>query len=122
LEPQNQSAARPGGDIVDHRRQPRFKLEVKISINSRTCGLLKGYTVDISESGISAILRIEVPMDEVVELEFTLPFGPVRVYAMVRQRSAFRYGFQFVQSDSAEKIIQATCRELAVEQSLLAGL
>jgi predicted transport protein len=121
LEPQNQSAARPGRNIADHRRQPRFKLEVKISINSRTSGLLKGYTVDISDSGISAIVRIEVPLDEVVELEFTLPLGPVRVYAMVRQRSAFRYGFQFVQSDSAEEIIQATCRELAIEQSLLAG-
>jgi predicted transport protein len=121
LEPQNQSAACPGRNIVDQRRQPRFKLEVKISINSRTSGLLKGYTVDISDSGISAIVRIEVPLDEVVELEFTLPLGPVRVYAMVRQRSAFRYGFQFVQSESAEEIIKATCRELAIEQSLLAG-
>jgi len=84
--------------------------------------LLKGNTVDISESGISAILRIEVPVDEIVELQFTLPYGPVNVYAMVRQRNAFRYGFQFVESDSASKIIQATCRQLAVEQALLGEL
>ncbi len=119
LEPQKQPAARPGRGIVDNRRQPRFKLEVKISINSRTCGLLKGHTVDISESGISAILRIEVPLGELVELEFTLPFGHVVVYALVRQKRAFRYGFQFVGSDSAKEIIQATCRQLAVEQTLL---
>lgn len=119
MEPQKQPAARPVRGVVDNRRQPRFKLEVKISINSRTCGLLKGQTLDISESGISAMLRIEVPLGELVELEFTLPFGHVVLYALVRQKRAFRYGFQFVGLDSAKEIIQATCRQLAVEQTLL---
>ena len=122
MEPQKHTAARPAGDPVDNRRQPRFKFETQISINSRTCGHLKGHTVDISESGVSAILPIEVPLDEIVELEFTLPLGPVSVYAMVRQRNAFRYGFQFVQTDFARKIIHATCRQLSVEQALLGDL
>jgi hypothetical protein len=122
LEPQKHAAARPVRDPVDNRRQPRFKLETQISINSRTCGQLNGHTVDISESGISAILLIEVPLHEVVELEFTLPLGPVKVYAMVRQRNAFRYGFQFVETDSARQIIHATCRQLDVEQALLGDL
>jgi hypothetical protein len=108
--------------MVDARRQPRFKIEVDISINSRTCGLLTGHTVDISESGISAMLRIEVPVGEVVELDFTLPFGPVTIYAMVRQQSAFRYGFQFVESNTVHEVIQTTCRQLAVEQSLVGEL
>ena len=119
MEPQNQPAAHGRRDMVDNRRQPRFKLEVDIGISSRTCGVLKGHTVDISESGISAILRIEVPVKEMVELEFLLPLGPVRIFAVVRQRNAFRYGFQFVQSDSTKEVIQATCRQLAVEQTLL---
>ncbi|SRR6266446_5580800 len=116
LEAQNQQ------DIVEARRQPRFKIEVDININSKTCGMLKGHTVDISESGISAMLRIEVPLGEVVELDFTLPFGPVTIYAMVRQRNAFRYGFQFVESNGAHEVIQATCRHLAVERSRSADL
>jgi hypothetical protein len=119
LEAQKQPGARPDRVLIDKRHQPRFKLEVKIVVNSRTCGLLKGHTVDISESGISAILRIEVSVGEVVELEFTLPFGPINVYAIVRQRNAFRYGFQFVESIPTKAIIQATCRQLAVEQTLL---
>jgi hypothetical protein len=118
LEAQNQPATRPVRDIPDTRRQPRFKLEVDIRIKTKTCGVLEGYTVDISESGISALLKIEVPVGEFVELQFTLPFGPVTVYAIVRQRSAFRYGFQFVESHSAREIIQATCRSLGLEQSL----
>jgi hypothetical protein len=105
--------------MVDARRHPRFKIEVDITVNSRTSGMLKGHTVDISESGIAAMLRLEVSVGEVVELAFTLPFGPVTIYAMVRQKSAFRYGFQFVESTFVQEVIRSTCRQLAVEQSLL---
>jgi len=124
LEAQDQPAVGYTRDPLDKRRQPRFKIEVKITVNSRSCGRLKGHTVDISESGISAMLRIEVPLGELMELEFILPFGPVNIYAMVRQRNAFRYGFQFVAPSSAKemKIIQSTCRQLSVEQSLLSEL
>lgn len=117
MEVHNQLAASPVRGIVDARRQPRFKLEVDISIHSRTCGTLKGHTVDISESGISAMLRMEVPLGELVELDFTLPFGPVTIYAAARQRNAFRYGFQFLELNAVNKVIRSTCRRLAVEQS-----
>jgi len=76
--------------------------------------VLKGYTVDISESGIAAVLTIEPPSGEVVELNFTLPFGPVTILAMVRQRNAFRYGFEFVESNTVNEVIHLTCRELAL--------
>jgi len=70
----------------------------------------------MSESGISAMLRVEVPVGEVVRLEFALPLGDVEVLAMVRQRNAFRYGFQFMESGPAGDTIARTCRQLAVEQ------
>jgi hypothetical protein len=79
--------------------------------------MLSGYTVDLSESGISAMLRLEVPLGEVVELRFALPSGPVMILAIVRQRNAFRYGFEFVNSDSEREVLRRTCRDLAVEQS-----
>jgi hypothetical protein len=107
--------------LTDARRQPRFPIAVDIRVNSKTCGVLMGHTVDISESGISALLKLEVPVGELVELEFTLPFGPVKEYAVVRQRNAFRYGFQFVESTAINRTIQDTCRSLQVEQSLFGG-
>jgi hypothetical protein len=121
VEAQKQHEASLDRVLIDKRHQPRFKLEVKIRVSSRTSGLLRGHTVDISESGISAILRNEVFVGEVVELEFTLPFGLVNIYAIVRQRNAFRYGFQFVETLSTKALIQSTCRQLAVEQTLLGG-
>jgi hypothetical protein len=88
-------------------------------INSRTCGLLKGHSVDISESGIAAMLPIEVPLGEKVELNFTLPSGSVTIHAIVRQKRAFRYGFEFIASDSMHEFIRRTCRDLAMNQSLI---
>jgi hypothetical protein len=107
--------------VADARRQPRFKFEVDMRISSRTCGLLKGRTVDISESGIAAMLTIEPPLGEIVELNFTLPSGPVRILATVRQRNAFRYGFEFVDSEWSHLVIRRTCRDLAVKESLLSA-
>ena len=104
-------------DTFDVRRHARFKLEVDIGVYSRTCGMLQGRTVDLSESGISAMLRLEVPLGEVVRLDFELPFGPVSIHAVVRQRSAFRYGFQFLESNAVNEAIRATCHQLALEQS-----
>ena len=106
-----------GKHSIDLRRYPRYKLEVEIRVYPRNAEVVHGYTVDISESGISAMLKVEVPVGEVVRLEINLPEGEVEVHAMVRQRSAFRYGFQFVESSSAQDLIGRTCRQLAVEQA-----
>ena len=105
-------------DVVDARRSPRFKLEVEVRVYPRNTSVVRGHTVDISESGISAILKTEVPVGEVVRLELTLPLGAVEIHAMVRQRNAFRYGFQFVESASTQEVIGRTCRQFAMEQSL----
>ena len=103
---------------MDARRHPRYRLETEICVYPRNLPVVRGQTVDVSESGISAMLRVEVPLGEVVRLEFKLPHGEVDVHAMVRQRNAFRYGFQFVESESANEVIVRTCRQLALEQSL----
>jgi hypothetical protein len=88
---------------------PRFKLGANLKIHHGTGELLSGYALDISESGISAMLPIEVSMGEVVELDFDLPLGLVSVRAVVRERNAFRYGFQFVQPNAAHQFIVDAC-------------
>jgi c-di-GMP-binding flagellar brake protein YcgR len=102
---------------TEARRHPRFKLEAELRIYPRNSAVVRGHTVDISESGISAMLRVEVPLAAVVRLEFDLPLGSVEVPALVRQRSAFRYGFQFLETSTAQEIIGRTCAQLALEQS-----
>jgi hypothetical protein len=106
-------------ELMEARRHPRYRLETDIRIYPRNSAVVRGHTVDISESGISAMLRVEVPIGEVVRLEFSLPTGNVDVQALVRQRSAFRYGFQFVvEASTAQEVIWRMCRQLAVEQAI----
>jgi hypothetical protein len=93
-----------------------------ITIRTRTCGVLTGRTADISESGVSAMLRISIPLSEIVELNFALPIGEVKVHAIVRQRDAFRYGFQFLETAAVQEVIRSTCRRLATEQNRPPGL
>jgi hypothetical protein len=107
--------------VPDPRSKPRFNLEVEMKISSRSCGELVGQSTDISESGVSAMLKIEVPLGEMVHLGLDLPLGAVEVLASVRQRNAFRYGFHFVDFGKYREIILATCRSLEMEQSLKRG-
>jgi hypothetical protein len=115
-------AAGEVSNLLERRREPRFKIEVDIAVHSKSCGSLKGRTVDISESGISAILTMEVPLGELVEVDFTLPFGRVSMYAVACSRSAFRYGFQFAESNYVADIIRPTCRVLAMQQYISGGI
>ena len=65
------------------RRASRYKLETEIRVYSRTHGRVNGHTGDISESGIGALLKLEVPLGQVVQLEFQLPSGSVAALALV---------------------------------------
>jgi c-di-GMP-binding flagellar brake protein YcgR len=104
--------------FVDHRRSPRFKIETDIRVYARNRAVVRGHTVDISESGIAAMILDEINLHEVVRLEFSLPTGEVEVLALVRQRNAFRYGFEFLEDGPARRLIDRTCRDLSMEESL----
>lgn len=97
---------------AEARLYPRFKLDANLKIHSRAGELLSGYALDISESGISAMLPIAVAVGEVVDLSFELPLGSVNVRAVVREKNAFRYGFQFVQPNTAQQLIAHACGSL----------
>ena len=103
--------------MIEARRHPRYRLEIDVRVYPRNVQVVRGHSVDISESGMSAMLREEVAVGEVLRLEFTVPAGQVAIHALVRQRNAFRYGFEFLEAISQIEIIQRACRQLAVAQS-----
>lgn len=105
-------------DFVEARRHARYKLQVNIRVYPRNASLVRGHTVDISESGIAVMLAIEIPVGEVVRLEFSLPMGDIECHALVRHRTAFRYGLQFVESSADLNAVARTCAQLAMERSL----
>ncbi|HYU45625.1 MAG TPA: PilZ domain-containing protein [Terriglobales bacterium] len=114
MEVHNQSGKNPSPAVFEGRRRPRFPLLAEIHVHSRSAGRLQGHTLDISQTGVSALLTLDLPVGEVVELEFELPSGPVSICALVRNKIAFRYGFQFVEPDP-EGAIKAACSQLAAQ-------
>jgi hypothetical protein len=115
---EHQLAGNQAQSMVDARRHPRFTFQASIRVYARDCEVVRGETVDLSQSGVAAMMRVEVPVGEVVRLEFSVPSGDVEIHAVVRQRTAFRYGFQFLEASSAQDLIGRTCRDLAIKLAL----
>ena len=99
--------------MLERRGQPRFELKVDLRVYSRTEGRTSGHTLDLSESGMSAMLLMELLVGKTASLDFELATEPVHVWAVVRNRVAFRYGFEFIRDDRAQEQIKRACVLLA---------
>jgi hypothetical protein len=78
------------------RRHQRLELETEVTVHLES-GEVPGRTLDISESGISAILPVELRMGGTVELRIKLPIAVATVRGVVRSRNILRHGFEFLQ-------------------------
>jgi len=78
------------------RRYQRIALEVEVLVVTNGA-MLPGRTQDISESGMAAILPVELHEGAEVELQIKLPSGTQTVHAIVRNRNVYRHGFEFAQ-------------------------
>jgi hypothetical protein len=112
--PYRESPEEPTGiprlDALREARQDlRFKLYVEVKIDSPSKGSVSGRTLDLSDHGLSATLPLELPLGEVVQLNFKLRIGRVAVFATVRNRNAFRHGFKFVEPNPAQHLIRENC-------------
>jgi hypothetical protein len=98
----------------EQRGHLRFVLEVPLRIRCRTGELISGRTVEVSQSGISAIVPLDILVGQAVELGFLLDGGLIAVQALVKNKSAFRYGFEFVLGNQEREIITRGCKALAL--------
>jgi hypothetical protein len=78
------------------RRHQRFELETEVTVHSGS-GFFPGQSLDISESGMTAILPVELRIGETVELKIKLSITVATTRAIVRSRNVFRNGFEFLQ-------------------------
>ena len=78
------------------RRHPRIPLVVEVLIVANGA-ILPGQTQDISESGVSVIIPVELQVGAEVELQIKFPAGTQAIHAVVRHRNVYRHGFEFAQ-------------------------
>ena len=96
-----------GQNPIEKRREQRFPFEVHAILHLPSGALTPARTLDISESGFGAIVIEEIGVRERVELTMRASDAYVRIEAIVRNRTSFRYGFQFEHADPRIKKVVA---------------
>jgi hypothetical protein len=91
------------------RRYPRYRSDfavVTTLFSGKQYQRLDAHCRDLSEAGIGVLLAAEVPMGEVVSLNFSLPglIESWEIRAVLRHRRGFHYGFEFL-SLAPERIV-----------------
>src|SRR5437879_243587 len=106
--------------VMNRRRYQRYEIDTQLHVTLlglEQRGTLRGRSLNISEAGIAGVFVTVWDVGTLVCLEFSVPVtsNPVRVGAVVRSRSGYRYGFEFVDlSPEQREIINKTCRTLAL--------
>ena len=83
------------------RRWPRYKLEVPLRIVAQKGGktsIVQGRGNELNEGGMAVFAGVELSLEEEVAVEFTPPYSgqPIRVRAIVRNRTGYSYGVEFL--------------------------
>jgi c-di-GMP-binding flagellar brake protein YcgR len=107
---------------VNTRISARWKVDMRViwveGVGSTVRGAM-GRSIDISESGIGAIFPVKLALNQISQLEFTLPGSkrPIRAQVRLRRANGFNYGFEFVTlSQKQREEIRRACETLAVLQ------
>ena len=89
------------------RRSPRALFSVPITLLHLMSGGVRkarGITLDLSESGLGALVQGDLRVGETVEIDLPLPERMLNMVAIVRHTSSVRSGFEFVGLTKEERI------------------
>jgi len=96
-------------DLTDRRRHSRYRFSEPMKVCRQDGACLDGISVELSQSGMSAMIRGTLTPGDVVRLQ---PVSGVTTAAVVRHKLGMLYGFEFLELaiDQAAKIAER-CRE-----------
>jgi hypothetical protein len=106
---------------VNGRRYQRYELETELraAIPGVQPREMRGRSLNINQGGIAGIFVAGWAVGSTVNLQFSVPVAttPVRVKGVVRNRTGYRYGFEFTGLTAEEReTISRTCRTLDLLQ------
>lgn len=99
------------------RRFHRHVLSVPLEVRRKSPHApapIPGLTMEISESGFSAMIGDALEVGETITANFAVPnAGRMSVEAVVRNKNLFRYGFELMGSDvQAREAMRQGCESL----------
>jgi hypothetical protein len=92
--------------VQGSQRHPRMLFSVPVMLHRLVPGGVRfthGISLDISESGLGALVENGLRAGETVSLEFDLPDCYVKTVAIVRHTSSARSGFEFIELTPGER-------------------
>lgn len=101
--------------IPDRRRHVRYRFSAPITVHVNGGSAIPGMSLEISESGMSALISHELTVGDTVEME---PVVGDKVSALVRRHSGKIYGFEFLNLSGAQtQRIAEACKLLPKYQN-----
>jgi len=116
------SMALPPEPSAEMRRWPRYSIDVGLRATARVGKADKtvhGRGTELGKGGMAAVLPIELAIGDRIKVEITLPYcvQSITLIAVVRNRSSFTYGVEFMGINSAQQAeIERVCRLLVILQ------
>ena len=103
----------------ERRQYQRYDIDTDLTVRvlPEHPEVTHGHSLDISPAGIAGVFATGWEIGTRVLIQFSVPVSrePLQVEAIVRNRSGYRYGFEFVNLSGRERtLIQKTWRVLAM--------
>ncbi len=89
------------------RRHKRILFSIPVMLHHLASGGVRsahGISLDISESGIGALIEGRLQVGDTVGIDLQLPDNPLSAVAIVRHTSSVRSGFEFIGLSPEERI------------------
>jgi hypothetical protein len=95
-------------ELISSRRWQRHKVNVPIRViicRAMRASIFDGRGTSLSEGGMALFAGAELRPGDQVAIEFTPPFStpPIRVDALICNRSGYHYGVEFLAADNAQR-------------------
>ena len=108
------------------RRHPRYLFSVPVTLGQLLGDGIRtthGLTLEISEGGMSAVVEGDLRIGEIANVDLPLTAGALSAFAIVRHRTAGRFGFEFLGLRPEERQqISNTSKMLQPQSCMLAGI
>jgi hypothetical protein len=102
------AAANSPGPFEVQRRWKRYQIRVPVRLvvhRGDVSTRINGRGTELNEGGMCIFAGVELNNGDQVELEFTAPYAPepLRIWASVRNRYGYYYGFEFLTENNGER-------------------
>ncbi len=106
-----QATAPPQTAVANHKVPRRWKrlpisVPLRVIVHRRESTVrVNGRGTELNEGGMCVFAGVEVRVGDQVEIEFTPPYAsvPMRLWGLVRNRSGYYYGIEFLTENAGER-------------------